>query len=361
MSQKDLETLKHQMDELDFDLGRLTRNFDNAINEVHKRGIDTINEAHARETNKIKEYFEKVNQKTHEIKDIEKSLQDMQKIDIQITDTKKEIEHMETVCKTEQGYLFEKNIELVKTEPNDELHEIVLEEPIKLETSMEQEAENSVVRHEAETVIAKSLEDFDLQKINQEELQETEKNLEDIKRESKEKSVKPGVRVKNKPKKKKTIIKVAAFAVSSIIIAGVADAVIVDTINNHYPNKMRTENLREYEETIYEPNTSEVWIRGEINNRLKDTHNWTNIIEQVHEKYENPVVGFYMIYEKLDPECKKYDLKSILAEFNLYYGTNYTCLEDVLNEQGLKNYRELAKYVGYALSNIEDKSEGLRR
>lgn len=176
-----------------------------------------------------------------------------------------------------------------------------------------------------------------------------------------QKSVKPGVKVKNKQKTrkmnennvKKNILK---FVGTCVVLSGVLTigATYTDDI---YANHLRGEALETYTETVYEPNTSKEWIYSDKGNRQIYVHDWKNLIEQTHKTYENPVVGFYMLYTKLDKESKNNYMDTIMAEFNLYYGTDYKDVEDILTQNNFKDFGELSKYVSFEIYRMHAEEE----
>lgn len=172
-----------------------------------------------------------------------------------------------------------------------------------------------------------------------------------------EKSVKPGVKVKNKQKAKKmdenkfkkNVLKfVGTCAVlTSVLMVG---STYADDI---YAYHLRSEALETYTETIYEPNTNKEWVHSDKGNRQIYVHDWKKLMEQTHETYENPIVGFYMLYTKLDKESKNNYMNTIMAEFNLYYGTDYKDVEDVLTKNNFKDFKALSKYVSFEIYRME--------
>lgn len=168
-----------------------------------------------------------------------------------------------------------------------------------------------------------------------------------------EKSVKPGVKVKNKPKTRKIDWERAKRNIVKFVGACVVVTSVGIIVGMHaddiYANHLRSEALDTYTETIYEPNTSKEWIYSDSGNRQIYVHDWRTLIEQTQNVYENPIVGFYMLYTKLDEESKKNYMNTIMAEFNLYYGTDYKDVEDILKKNNFKDFKALSKYVSFEI------------
>lgn len=176
-----------------------------------------------------------------------------------------------------------------------------------------------------------------------------------------QKSVKAGVQVKNKSKNKKLDSEkikrnLLKFVGTCVVLTGIEIGVGTQA-DDIYANHLKSEALEEYVENVYEPNTHQDWIRNDGYNRLIDVHDWKNILDKTHQIYENPVVGFYMIYTKLDEECRKNNMNSIMAEFNLYYGTDYISIEDILNKNNFKDFGELSKYVSFEIYKMHAEEE----
>ncbi len=185
---------------------------------------------------------------------------------------------------------------------------------------------------------------------------------EEVMKKSMKKSVKPEVKVKNKQKMKKMDQekmnrKVLKFVGTVVLTAGITTSVVRNFADDVYANHLKKEALEEYTETIYEPNTKEEWARNDGVNRLMDSHDFENMIEETRQRYEDPVVGFYMLYTKLDQECKNNYMNSIMASFNLHYGTDYKDLEDILVKNNFKDYYELSKYVSFEIYKLHAEEE----
>lgn len=172
--------------------------------------------------------------------------------------------------------------------------------------------------------------------------------------ESIKRSVNPKAKVKYKPKSQK-ILKVGAYVAAAVIALATIKAGANELSTRIHQSEVRTEALNEYAETIYKPNTNE-WVEKKADGFAvpEHSHSWETIIQEVHQKYEDPLIGFYMIYTRLDTDCRQSSLNNVFGKFNLYYGTNYTSLEDLLSKNNFQEYKELAKYVSYELSKLEE-------
>ena len=220
-------------------------------------------------------------------------------------------------------------------------------------------------------IIESSMNNFDIDQINQEAINEAEQESEykedsldaeqlviDSQRHltSQMMSIKKAS-VKNKRKKKEIDLKMVPYvaAVAAACLAfgiTVTAPLVANAINNYYPNKMRKEALNHYEETILEPNKVLTMINiGEPH--LENKPQWKTIVEQEYQEHENPIVGFYLIYTKLSDEEKNNEFSSILDEFNKKYGTDYKSLEDLFVKNNMKSFKDLEEYVGYELSRLD--------
>lgn len=172
----------------------------------------------------------------------------------------------------------------------------------------------------------------------------------------KAKSVKPKTKIKKKAKKK--YLNVAGFILASgLVIGAPATPIAAHAINMAYPNQMIEEAKENYAETVMNPNTETFY-----NAEKEDTdhyHDLINIMVETKTEYENPIVGFYLVYNNLDKYCKNYKLEEIFYNFNLVYKTDYTSLEDFLQKNNFKNQKEFAEYVGYELSRLTEEERGI--
>lgn len=64
-----------------------------------------------------------------------------------------------------------------------------------------------------------------------------------------------------------------------------------------------------------------------------------------------------MLYTKLDKESKNNYMNTIMAEFNLYYGTDYKDVDDVLDKNNFKNFKDLSKYVSFEIYRMGAEKE----
>lgn len=171
-------------------------------------------------------------------------------------------------------------------------------------------------------------------------------------------SIGPDKKVKNKRKKKKAMIKEAAFVLgASAVLSSIAIPSAIHLSNTHYQNTRLKENRKEYQEEILNTYTQDNGLvydasSGQYNPNY--TYEWGNIIKEVYEKYEDPVTAFYLIYTNLDEYCKNYKLESIFSLFNDYYKTDYKSLEDLYKKHNFENFNDWKEYVGYDLSNLDE-------
>lgn len=174
-----------------------------------------------------------------------------------------------------------------------------------------------------------------------------------------EKSVKPDVKIKNKFKKIKSYLDEAMIYAkcimgASAIISCIATPIVGEFTDDVYANHLKREAREEYVTEIYEPYTTSSLVKDEESGYYIPTyrHNWEKIVNNVHQQYENPLIGFYLIYTKLDEDCKKNDMDSVFREFNLQYATHYQNVNDLLKENNFKNFKEYAKYVDFEIYKL---------
>ncbi len=209
-------------------------------------------------------------------------------------------------------------------------------------------------KEEAKEEKKNAIEDIEIVDLDKEEIKKPLLN-QNLLRKSIEKSVKPNVFVSNKRKTVRGNLKKYVFlaAATSILMTSVS----IHTLNNHYQNKQYKENLKEYREEIYNPNTTYDGVQYSASLKEKvpiHNHDWQSMIEEIHEKYENPITAFYMYYYTLDDYCKKNNLNTVLNEINLYYGTDFHSIEDVYAYANVANYKELENYVKNDLSRLNE-------
>ena len=198
------------------------------------------------------------------------------------------------------------------------------------------------------------VEDMEIIDLDKEDLKKPILNQE-LLRKSIEKSVKPNVFVSDKRKTVKANVKKYAFITAATTI--LMTSVSAYAINNHYQNKQYVENIKEYKEEIYNPNTTYdgVQYSEALGEKVPiHNHDWKSMIEEIHTKYENPVTAFYMYFYTLDDYCKKNNLNIVLNEINLYYGTDFHSLEDVYTYANVSDYKDLENYVKNDLSRLNE-------
>lgn len=180
-----------------------------------------------------------------------------------------------------------------------------------------------------------------------------------------EKSIKSSVKGKNKIKykiKKRKIdwdeVKLTAKVIligSAIGITTLTTAALsVDTIKAAH---FRNEAQEKYVDTILTPNTQNDLSFENEKAKPIHSHDWEKIIAEIHQEYENPIVGFYILYNNLDEDCKNGYFNTIIREFNLQYGTNYINLEDFLTKNNFKDFKEMRKYVDFEIYRLNAEKE----
>lgn len=208
--------------------------------------------------------------------------------------------------------------------------------------------------------IQSSMEAINREELNSIESEETQKIVtnamldEKIIQLCKEKSVKPGAKIKKKSKKK--YLNVVGYIAAGLAIGAIATPVVAHAINTSYPNQMIKEATQDYTENIYNPNTEKFYNQDK--NDVDHYHDLIDIMVETKEEYENPIVGFYLIYNNLDKYCKNHKLEEILYNFNLMYKTDYTSIEDFLQKNNFKNMKEFKEYVGLQLSKLSEAERG---
>lgn len=240
------------------------------------------------------------------------------------------------------------------------------EESTRLEEKIVLSGQDGIDMRNLEKSIESSMKNWDIQKLNQEELsslepKETKEIVSNVMLDEKiiqlckEKSVKPKTKIKKKAKKKN--LNVAEFIlVTGVSIGAIATPVVAHAINTAYPNQMIEEATENYKENIFNPNTEKFYNQEKED--IDHTHDLIDIMVETKEEYENPIVGFYLVYNNLDKYCKKYKLEDIFYNFNLVYKTDYTSLEDFLQKNNFKNSKEFEEYVGYELSCLTEEERG---
>lgn len=236
---------------------------------------------------------------------------------------------------------------------------------VSLEEAIVTTGMNEVNAWELGKAIQSSMEGWDVQAPNREKLnsiesEETQKIVtnamldERIIELCKEKSVKPGAKVKKKAKKK--YLNVVGYIAAGVVIGIAATPVAAHAINTSYPNQMIEEASQDYTENIFTPNTEKFYNQDKMD--TDHYHDLIDIMIETKEEYENPIVGFYLIYNNLDKHCKNHKLEEILYNFNLVYQTDYTSIEDFLQKNNFKNMNEFKEYVGLQLSKLSEEERG---
>lgn len=217
------------------------------------------------------------------------------------------------------------------------------------------------LNQQLDQVIQKSYEEVNqvylkVQKQEEPKKEETKETIldTDLLKRSIEKSVRPNVFVSDKRKKVKINFKKAAFITAATTI--LMTSVSAYTINHYYPNQQYKENLKEYKEEIYMPNMTYVGVKENASAKKVPVHDhdWESMIQEIKEKYENPITAFYMFYYTLDEYCQKNNLNLVLNEINLYYGTDYHSIEDIYASIGVDSFKGLKEYVKMDLSRLKE-------
>lgn len=283
-----------------------------------------------------------------------------------LKDTNKKIDSLRTISMETREELDK----VLEKETND-FTRVALNTP-SMSSLVKQETDNNMLTEETQRILQESITQMEANVSNNEDLKQTDLveqkaqnipsgkivSFEYVNKKSIQNSVKPKTKIKKKAKKRH--LNVAGFILaSSLAISAIATPVIAHAINMAYPNQMIEEATKNYRENIFNPNTEQ-----HFNSEKMDTdhyHDLINIMVETKEGCENPIVGFYLVYNNLDKYCKKYKLEEIFYNFNLVYKTDYTSLEDFLQKNNFKNKKEFEEYVGYELSklSIEERGRGL--
>lgn len=200
------------------------------------------------------------------------------------------------------------------------------------------------------------------------------KKTEEPKKTCLKQSIKPNVKVPYTPKKHRVnkteiFLGVAIFASA----AGLTFAGINELKNYTEDNKIVKEKITDYKYNVYDENTTEqlVNLNVERTNEYGDTymkeeitpvhqHNIPKMIEKTREKYEDPVLAFYLLYNNLDSTCliNQTEFNNFLIEFNNAYGTTYKDFNDFMIQNNFQNKKELREYI---VNVIKEQKERLGR
>lgn len=337
MDKEVLESMKKQMQELNRKIVDLSKNFN---------------------TNYQTYAFD---EKEQSISSISKSLtsseilQDMVNLDNLERDLKSSMENL-NISAINQEDLLE----------HDEISELQEQNAEKMEMTPEEisdfvDNENLEEKEEKSTEVITSKEQF-IKEIGQVRSGTILRVDEKVVKQCIEKSISPKEKIKAKFKKIKTHLdeaKIYAKCIlgASAIVSSIATPIVGENLDDIYASHLKVQEQKEYVSTIYEPNTISNLVKNEKNGQYSPVHrhNWEKIINSVHQQYENPLVSFYLIYTKLDEDCKKNDMDIIMKEFNLQYSTNYKGVGDLLEKNNFKDFREFAKYVDFEIYKMSAK------
>ncbi len=253
----------------------------------------------------------------------------------------------------------------------------------EISVPLEEEIKNDAVSEPSESMKRTSLAREAFLKIGEKQQEAYLKKLEaDLKNSTITNSVKPGVTVPNKREKGKiskaqVVLGVGAvLAVVGIISIGVFNALtlsrqgkIINPVLTQYKQAVVKskenygENVIIRDEEIYDKNGNLIDVHTE--RKVIHWHNVKPLVAATKEKFEDPVVAFYMLYYGIDGLCRQEsEFAEFLTEFNKVYGTNYTNFADFLEQNHFGNAelgtginRDFRKYVFDYLNRA--KEEGL--
>ncbi len=307
MKNKNIEDLKKQMDELSFDLSTLNQAFDQNIKEVQDRFTNTV----LQKEKEWQEVIQKQKEKTYEQNFEITNTKDSETTNI-ITDLNRETSHL---------------IQVLNLEKRDE-------------TSFNNTSKKTPL----------------LDSIND----RIKKNIGRIKEISLKESIKPKAKCKKKSRKqqieaeqwKKTLqYYKCLFAGGTLATTMLVTPATIFTLN-HLPPKQPIEMasdeikngaLQEYKENIFDPNT----------NTVIHSHDLIEMMYETAQKYEDPIVGFYLVYQNLDDWCKNYKIDDFIYKYNLVFQTNYLNIENFLEVNHFQDMKELEAYVLERLNEEE--------
>lgn len=280
-----------------------------------------------------------------------------------------------------------------------------------IEQQAERSIEDNVMANTQEIIktndnkesLESSVVSYDIEQINQETINEAEQESEYLDKEdsldadaeqividnqrpltSQMMSIKKAS-VKNKRNKKKIDLKMVPYvaAVGAACLAfgiTIAAPLVAKAINNATPDCIQQE-IQNYHTNIFEPYTTKTVVVNkriisdneenenleeeqkkqivEISREIQDVHyhDMIGMLSRTKESYEDPIVGFYLLYQNLDQYCKNNKLTETIGNFNTIYGTKYKDIEDFLLKNGFTSMKELEKYAKDEIKKKDEEEE----
>lgn len=227
--------------------------------------------------------------------------------------------------------------------------------------NLQQMEKNSVRRIKEKNEMLNEFDEQDkimLKTIQQTEKQIKEQEMQEKLKKSMEKSV-INSKTQNKRKKKNSNLEKGVFLGAATVALSIGifwgTNRTIDKVAESY--RLRVESDAYFDE-IYSPNTIQEIELG-YNSKTHSyypihQHNWEEIIKEVYKKFDDPITAFYMIYTKLDEDCRNNKFNQVLRTFNHYYQTNYKSIEDVLVQNNFATFKDLRNYVKNELYNLEE-------
>lgn len=435
MPENSIENLKSQIEEISLDLAKSVDELDKIIEEKSVRAKQNAIKSQMEFLNQLRDSSLKMSTKQTDFLQKQQILTGMyQPHTMEVKDLEEETNHVVQVSQEQKNAVFEANLQKMNFSSEKQEEPVVkdtIEKTFEAESSIVSTAKNSAIAFEAEKILEKNLANYDLQAINQEELQENEEivkkpsieelnqvikeiesenqensinndssnkkttsaktpisklekklkeNIGEVKTDievSKSKSIKPGVKVKNKRKKKdpewdQSRAYFKCLLGASALIGSLSVPIIGETLN-HLPPKenvgvesefsldesaMETKSnvLREYQDEIFNKEIKYIYdAPGKT--EAPYYYDWIDINLETKEKYEDPIVGFYLAYSSTKDWDKNNaeSMRKFISKYNYIYQTNYKNLEDFLKKN---NFQSLAELENYALSTLQEIEEG---
>ena len=186
------------------------------------------------------------------------------------------------------------------------------------------------------------------------DIEEYRKKVKKIAEKAKKESIKPGVKIPNTRRKKEVSKMQIAIGMG---IAGICFSFLTPVAAKEYEqNHVLSTALEAYQKDIIEPNTSFSIAHNNSGHYTPvHKHHETTILERLKEEYENPIIIFYLFYQKLmqDEQCRIHYKQVWMQVYNNVNNTDYTNLEDFLKKNNFNNYEELKEYVALELQQKE--------
>ena len=353
MPENNIENLKNQMEELSLNLAKSVEELDKIIKEQSTIAKQNVIKSQADFLNQLQSGSLKIPAKQVDYLEKQQILTDMnQPQTMEAKDLEEETKHVIQVLQEQRNAVFESNLQQMN---------------LSIEKKEEQVIEETLKSTSAKTAISK------LEKKLKKNIGAVKMDLEV----GKSKSIKPGANVKNKRKKKnpewnQSLAYFKCALGASAILGMVAVPVIGETLN-HLPPKekvgvesefsldksaeeAKSNVLSEYQDEIFEPNTI---YNYDVSGKTEASYYYDliDINLETKEKYEDPLVGFYLAYNSTSGWYKNdiESMKNFIYKYNYIYQTNYKNLEDFLQKN---NFQSLAELENYALSTLQEKEEG---